>query len=82
MKSFFFLNLLQESQLKAVPVLKLVVCENLKAQKLQAVIDVLKLCEQRQVLTEEECDEVVSTALLEITEKKLEVNSNFRLSEF
>ena len=59
--------------MKAVAVLKYVVCEQLRQQRLQEMLELLRMTEQQQVLDDEEWDEVVSTALLEITEKQLEV---------
>ena len=53
--------------------LKHVVCEQLLQQRLQEMLELLHMTEQHRVLDDEEWDEVVSTALLEITEKQLEV---------
>ena len=59
--------------MKAVAVLKRVVCEQQRQRRLQEMLELLRMTEQRQVLDDEQWDEVVSTALLEITEKQLEV---------
>jgi len=50
--------------MKAVAVLKHVVCEQLRQQRLQEMLELLRMTEQQQVLDDEEWDEVVSTALL------------------
>ena len=67
------MSAVQEVKLKAVVVLKQVVCEQLQRQRLADMLDLLRMTEQRQVLDEDEWDEVVSTALLEITQKQMEV---------
>ncbi|XP_076441937.1 uncharacterized protein LOC143280973 isoform X2 [Babylonia areolata] len=66
------LRIFQELQMKAVAVLKAVVCEQLKQRRLSDMLDLLRMTEQQQVLDEDSWDEIVSTALLEITEKQLE----------
>lgn len=66
------MRIFQELQLRAISVLKSVVCEHLKQRRMSEMLDLLRMTEQRQALDDDAWDEIVSTALLEITEKRLE----------
>ncbi|KAK7103379.1 hypothetical protein V1264_018289 [Littorina saxatilis] len=66
------MRIFSECQLKAVVVLKRVMSGMLKHQRLKEMLELLNMTEKRQILDEEEWDEVVSSALLEITEKQIE----------
>ncbi|KAL8592594.1 hypothetical protein ACOMHN_026524 [Nucella lapillus] len=66
------LRIFQELHLKGVSVLKMVVCEQLKQRQMSDMLDLLRMTEQRQALDDDAWDEIVSSALLEITEKRLE----------
>lgn len=59
--------------MKPVTVLKKAVCEQLRLAHLPEMMELLRLVNQSLLLDDVEWDEVVSTALLEITDKKLEV---------
>lgn len=58
-----------------VGILKKVVSELVKQLQLADMMEVLKMTGQQKLLDDDEWDELVSTALLEITEKKLEVDT-------
>lgn len=60
-----------------VGILKKVVSELVKQLQLADMMEVLKMTGQQKLLDDDEWDELVSTALLEITEKKLEVDKTF-----
>lgn len=66
------LKIFYECKLKPVAVLKKAVCEQLRLKRHKDMMDLLNMADQRRVLDDEDWDEVVSTALLEITEKQLE----------
>ena len=53
-------------------VLKRVILDLLKDQRLQLGMNLLQLSDQKQVLREEEWDELVSTVLLHLTEHKMD----------
>lgn len=76
-ESIFISVFSQEHKLMPVGILKKVVSELVKQLQLADMMEVLKMTGQQKLLDDDEWDELVSTALLEITEKKLEVDKTF-----
>ncbi|KAK7502719.1 hypothetical protein BaRGS_00005969, partial [Batillaria attramentaria] len=61
-----------ECKLKPVAVLKKAVSEQLKMKRSKDMLQLLDMVDQRRILDDDEWDEVVSSALLELTEKQME----------
>ena len=63
----------QECQLDTVSVVKSVVCEQLHRSHFSAITSLLKIIDEKHVLSDADWDDVICMALMEITSKNMEV---------